>query len=215
MALKQDILPALLADKPDDYVFRVWVAGCATGEEAYSIAIVLRELMDEKHYDFKVQLYSTDLDDDAIAIARAGFYPPNIAQDISPERLRRFFIKEEERLPGEEGNSRDGGVRHPERHQGSAFHQARSAQLPQPDDLSGTGTAKPPDPGLSLRAQAGRRAVSVAVGEHRQPYRPVYIAQPQVEILPRHPHRCLNPSYVDQQPELVDRTDYTEHRKMS
>jgi len=95
VALKQDILPALLADKPDDYVFRVWVAGCATGEEAYSIAIVLRELMDEKHYQFRVQLYSTDLAEETITIARAGFYPPNIAQDITPERLRRFFIKEE------------------------------------------------------------------------------------------------------------------------
>lgn len=95
VALKQDVLPTLLADKPDDYVFRVWVAGCATGEEAYSIAMVLHELMDENHYLFKVQLYSTDLAEDTITIARAGFYPPNIAQDVTPERLRRFFIKED------------------------------------------------------------------------------------------------------------------------
>ena len=93
--LEKDILPQLCKDKPDDYLFRVWVAGCATGEEAYSIAILLRELMDETHQEFKVQIYSTDLDDDAIAIARAGFYPPNIAQDVTPERLRRFFIKED------------------------------------------------------------------------------------------------------------------------
>ena len=56
-ALKQDILPQLFADKPEDYVFRVWVAGCATGEEAYSIAILLREFMDETHREFKVLLY--------------------------------------------------------------------------------------------------------------------------------------------------------------
>ncbi|MDD5300011.1 MAG: PAS domain-containing protein, partial [Gallionella sp.] len=93
--LKQDILPQLFADKPEDYVLRVWVAGCASGEEAYSIAILLREYMDEAHREFKVLLYATDLDDDAIAVARAGFYPPNIAQDITPERLRRFFIKED------------------------------------------------------------------------------------------------------------------------
>ena len=93
--LEKDILPQLCKDKPDDYLFRVWVAGCATGEEAYSIAILLRELMDQSHQEFKVQIYSTDLDDDAIAIARAGFYPPNIAQDVTPERLRRFFIKED------------------------------------------------------------------------------------------------------------------------
>jgi len=95
VVLKQSVLPELLANKPDDYVFRVWVAGCATGEEAYSIAILLRELMDENHKEFRTQIYATDLDDDAIAVARAGLYLANIAQDISPERLRRFFIKEE------------------------------------------------------------------------------------------------------------------------
>lgn len=93
--LKKDILPQLCKDKADDYVFRVWVAGCATGEESYSIAILLRELMDESHQNFKVQIYSTDLDDDAIALARAGFYPPNITQDVTEERLRRFFVKED------------------------------------------------------------------------------------------------------------------------
>ncbi|MDP3687313.1 MAG: chemotaxis protein CheB [Sulfurimicrobium sp.] len=93
--LKQDILPQLLADKPGDYVFRAWVAGCASGEEAYSIAILLREFMDENNREIKVQLYATDLDDEAITVARTGLYPFNIAQDVTPERLRRFFIKEE------------------------------------------------------------------------------------------------------------------------
>jgi two-component system CheB/CheR fusion protein len=90
-----DELSPLLAGKPEGYVFRVWVAGCASGEEAYSIAIMLRELMDETKQELKVQLYATDLDDDAIALARAGCYPPNIAQDLTPERLRRYFIKED------------------------------------------------------------------------------------------------------------------------
>jgi two-component system CheB/CheR fusion protein len=98
--LRRDILPELLADKPDGYVFRVWVAGCASGEEAYSIAILLREYLDEqweaRHQEFKIQIYATDLDDDAIAIARAGLYPPNIAADVASERLRRYFIKEDE-----------------------------------------------------------------------------------------------------------------------
>ena len=94
-ALKRDILPLLFEGKPGDYVFRVWVVGCATGEEAYSIAMLLREFMDETRQKLKIQIYSTDLDDSAIAVARAGIYPPNIAQDIDPERLRRFFVKEE------------------------------------------------------------------------------------------------------------------------
>ena len=93
--LKNEILPAMLAGKPEGYVLRIWVAGCATGEEAYSIAIGLREIIDETHQDFKLQLYSTDLDEDAITVARAGLYPPNIAQDVSPDRLRRFFVKED------------------------------------------------------------------------------------------------------------------------
>lgn len=91
--LQQDVLPRLCKDKPEDYVFRVWVAGCATGEEAFSIAILLREWMEENRREMKVQIYSTDLDDDAITIARAGLFPPNIVQDVTPERLRRFFVK--------------------------------------------------------------------------------------------------------------------------
>jgi len=93
--LKDEILPPLLAGKPDDYVFRVWIAGCASGEEAYSIAIVLRELMDEGQREFRVQIYATDLDEDVIVQARGGWYPPNIAQDVSPERLRRFFNRDD------------------------------------------------------------------------------------------------------------------------
>ncbi len=93
-ALKKDLLPQLLPAKPETYVFRVWVVGCATGEEAYSIAILLREYMEETRQDFKVQIYSTDIDEDAIAVARSGSYPANIAMDVPEERLRRFFIKE-------------------------------------------------------------------------------------------------------------------------
>jgi two-component system CheB/CheR fusion protein len=93
--LKQEILPIMALGKPDDYNFRIWVAGCATGEEAYSLAILFRELMDGNHYKFNVQIYSTDLADAAVAIARMGVYPSSINLDISPERLRRFFIKED------------------------------------------------------------------------------------------------------------------------
>ncbi|MEI7456249.1 MAG: chemotaxis protein CheB [Nitrosomonadales bacterium] len=93
--LKTVVLPQLLADKPENYVLSIWVAGCATGEEAYSIAILICELFENAHLPLKVMLFATDLDDDAIAVARAGVYPPNIAQDVSAERLRRYFVKEE------------------------------------------------------------------------------------------------------------------------
>ncbi|MFA5376255.1 MAG: chemotaxis protein CheB [Dehalococcoidia bacterium] len=94
-ALNNEVLPRMVENKPENYVFRVWVPGCASGEEAYSIAMLLREYMDEIKQEFTFQIYATDIDDDAIAIARSGTYPANIAIDLSPDRLRRFFAKEE------------------------------------------------------------------------------------------------------------------------
>ncbi|MEI7433218.1 MAG: chemotaxis protein CheB [Methanomicrobiales archaeon] len=94
-ALKREVLTRMFDDKPENYIFRVWVPGCASGEEAYSLAILFREYMDEINLDFKFQIYATDIDDDAIATARAGMYPENISIDVSSGRLRRFFAKEE------------------------------------------------------------------------------------------------------------------------
>lgn len=93
--MEKHILPGLLKDKPEGYVFRAWVAGCATGEEAYSIAMLLRECMDKMNRQFKVLIYSTDLSKEVIDIARSGFYPTNIFQDVPSERLNRFFIKDD------------------------------------------------------------------------------------------------------------------------
>ncbi|MCX6065497.1 MAG: protein-glutamate O-methyltransferase CheR, partial [Chloroflexi bacterium] len=70
---------------------RVWVAGCSTGEEAYSIAILLQEQMDALKQNFRLQIFATDIDSQAIQQARSGVFPPNIAVDLSPERLARFF----------------------------------------------------------------------------------------------------------------------------
>jgi two-component system CheB/CheR fusion protein len=92
--LKREVLPALIAKVADGDNLRVWVAGCATGEEAYSVAMLLRELLDEQRRNVSALIYSTDIDPEAIAVGRAGRYPVNIAQDVSPERLRRFFVKE-------------------------------------------------------------------------------------------------------------------------
>jgi len=94
-ALRMKVLPRLFADKPENYIFRIWVPGCASGEEAYSLAMLFREFMDETRSEFRLQIYATDIDDDAITIARAGLYSTNIALDVPAERLRRFFTKEE------------------------------------------------------------------------------------------------------------------------
>lgn len=92
--LKQYLLQ-MMAEKPKDSSFRVWVPGCSGGEEAYSLAILIRECMDELNRSFKVQVFGTDLDNDSIQMARNGIYPASVAGDVTPERLRRFFVREE------------------------------------------------------------------------------------------------------------------------
>ncbi|MEI9949835.1 MAG: chemotaxis protein CheB [Pseudomonadota bacterium] len=93
-ALQQQLAP-LLTVKPADSPLRVWTTGCSTGEEAYSLAILLREQMDALKKTFKVQVFATDIDGRAIDTARAGVYPASIATDVSPERLARFFSAED------------------------------------------------------------------------------------------------------------------------
>jgi chemotaxis methyl-accepting protein methylase len=91
------VIPALLAGKPDRGTVRAWVAGCSTGEEAYSLAIVLREalLARQPRPNLSIQVFATDLDEDAIRKARAGTYPAGIAADVSAGRLEQFFIRED------------------------------------------------------------------------------------------------------------------------
>jgi two-component system CheB/CheR fusion protein len=92
--LEDQIIPTLFADKRADAVIRVWSAGCSTGEEAYSLAILLQERMEVLKQHYAVQVFATDIDSRAIATARAGLYPASIAADVSPERLARFFTAE-------------------------------------------------------------------------------------------------------------------------
>jgi two-component system, chemotaxis family, CheB/CheR fusion protein len=93
--LKREIFPQMFLDKPVDYCFRIWVPASSSGEEAYSIAICLSEYMDEIKQDFKIQIYSTDISRDSIDTARSGIYPENITIDVSPERLKKFFVKDD------------------------------------------------------------------------------------------------------------------------
>ena len=95
-ALATQLLPRLLARKGVDSVIRVWVAGCSTGEEAYSIAILLREKLDALDSQLRVQVFATDIDPRAIAVARAGVYSANVAADIDTERLARCFTQQED-----------------------------------------------------------------------------------------------------------------------
>jgi two-component system CheB/CheR fusion protein len=94
--LKTHVFPELAKNKPASQAFRFWVAGCSTGQEAYSLAIALLEFLEEAKIKRDIQIFATDLGDPAaLERARAGVYPEGIESEVSPERLRRFFVKDE------------------------------------------------------------------------------------------------------------------------
>lgn len=96
--LKETFIPDLIAGLREGSVLRAWVAGCSTGEEAYSLAIVFKETLEKikPHGGILLQIFATDLDKEAINSARKGVFPANITADVSPERLNRFFILQDE-----------------------------------------------------------------------------------------------------------------------
>lgn len=96
-ALAETILPDVVANGRPDEPIRVWVAGCATGEEAYSLAILFKEALVQADSSRKVTIFATDVDDRAVTIARAGVYSDTIEADITAARLEQNFLKEGQR----------------------------------------------------------------------------------------------------------------------
>jgi two-component system CheB/CheR fusion protein len=94
--LKSTVFPAILKDKSNRGNIRIWTPGCSTGEETYSVAIALLEFLGARAPSFHIQLFGTDANERGIDKARSGIYLEQIAQDISLERLRRFFVKVEQ-----------------------------------------------------------------------------------------------------------------------
>jgi two-component system CheB/CheR fusion protein len=92
--LKTDILPGLFEPMPEDATFRAWIPGCSTGEEVYSLAMILRECLDKIPKQVTLQLFGTDIDNYAVDKAREGLFPASIVADVSAVRLKRFFTKE-------------------------------------------------------------------------------------------------------------------------
>jgi two-component system CheB/CheR fusion protein len=91
--LQRRVFPELFRDRPSGQPFRLWIPGCATGEEAYSLLICLLEYLGENASTTSIQAFGTDLSEQALAQARTGLYPESITADVSPERLRRFFVR--------------------------------------------------------------------------------------------------------------------------
>jgi two-component system CheB/CheR fusion protein len=92
-ALATQVIVPLVESKEADAAIRVWVPGCATGEEPYAIAMLLQERLAAAQKNCRTQIFATDVDEDALAVARQGLYPDSIAADVAPERLTRFFTK--------------------------------------------------------------------------------------------------------------------------
>ena len=149
-ALKSQIFPNILRNRAPESTIRMWTPGCASGEETYSLAILLLEFLGDKAGFVPVQLFGTDISESSISRARAGVYPENIRGDVSAERLRRYFTKTE------------GGYRISKSIRDMCifaqhnllndppFSQMVSDLLPQFADLSGAGAAEQSDFAVSL-----------------------------------------------------------------
>ena len=93
--IKNNIIPNLLNSRMEDRILRIWIPGCSTGEEVYSIAIIIMECLEKlkEVNGFKINIFASDISSQSIGIARQGIYPANIAANVSPERLDRYFNK--------------------------------------------------------------------------------------------------------------------------
>ena len=173
--MEEEVIPSLLANHKAGQPLRAWVPGCSTGEEAYSLAIAFKEVSDKVKPAGKasLQIFATDLDRDAIDKARAGFYPDNIATDVSAERLRRFFVREERgyRVGSE---IREMVIFAPaEFGDGPAVHKTRHSDVPEFVDLPGAGVTEETSAVVPLQLEPRRHTVSRQFGEHRHVSRPV------------------------------------------
>ncbi|MGD1017090.1 MAG: chemotaxis protein CheB [Roseiarcus sp.] len=93
--LEKGVIPNLVRDHDLDRPLRIWVAGCSSGEETNSLTMLFREQIDISKRDVKLQVFASDVDPDAVAIARDGLYPQSIEADVTPARLAAFFVKED------------------------------------------------------------------------------------------------------------------------
>jgi two-component system, chemotaxis family, CheB/CheR fusion protein len=94
-ALKSLVFPGIMRARDSDASIRIWIPGCASGEETYSVAIALLEFLGDRVSDTSIQIFGTDVSETSLAKARAGVYPENVQSDLSPERLQHYFTKVE------------------------------------------------------------------------------------------------------------------------
>ena len=139
---------------------RAWVIGCATGEEAYSLAIVFKEALEQLKpaKAFTLQIFATDLDGDAIEKARDGRFPGQYWGGCFARAPAAILYQGRARLPGFEGNPGNGDLCAAEPDHGSAFHQDGPRELPEPADLPVAGSAERTFAAFSLQSESRRRS---------------------------------------------------------
>ncbi|MDE5415955.1 hypothetical protein N7Z68_21630 [Alkalihalobacillus sp. MEB203] len=93
--IKKEVLPQIFQQKRKDQEkdIRIWIAGCSTGEEAYSVAIMFKEYMDDIQEDFNIRIFATDLDNNSIKTAMQGVYPDSIVSSLSNKRLSKYLLQ--------------------------------------------------------------------------------------------------------------------------
>ena len=175
--LESQVIPALFADKKADGTVRVWVPGCATGEEAYSLAILLREHMDKLRGVPKVQLFATDIDDSSIGTARLGRYPATLLEGLAPQRRDPILHVLAGQLRRFQGDSRSVHLLHPQFGARSAFFPHGSGVLPQFVDLHEFGSATQGHSHISLFLGSGRHPAPRWFGIRIPPRRSVRTAR--------------------------------------
>ena len=192
-ALETEILPALLANRGQEDPLRIWVPGCATGEEVYSIAILVEEAMSRREISQKVQIFGTDIDESAVAIARTGRYSP-VLDGLSPQRVERYFVADGDGYRVSKQICEMCDLLDSQRRTRPALLQARSDFVPQPDDILESRLAGACHTHLSLCAAAKRHPVPRAFGR-RHPQHPVLRChRRQASFVPAPGHRGADAS---------------------
>ena len=166
-ALQEQAIPRLFAGKPTGALIRVWVPGCSTGEEAYSLAILLQERMEELKQSFKLQVFATDIDRRRHRMRTRRHLPGQHCRRHLAGTAGALFLPGAgwQRLPHPKKHPRQGDLFRAGRDQRPAVLQTRPDQLPQSVDLYGRGTAEEAHPLVSLCVEPGRHAFPGHVGD--------------------------------------------------
>ena len=169
-ALQQVVFPEIMRNRAEDEPIRIWVPGCASGEEAYSLAISLLEFLGDLAANVQIQIFATDIEDGVIDKARQGIYPEAISRGRLPRAAAALFCQGPRRLPGEQDHPGHVRLRQAEPDQGPALLPDGPDQLPQRAHLLRAGAAKEGDPHLPFRPEAhGLPAVGQIRGLERLP----------------------------------------------